>query len=183
MREMKNSGVEWLGKIPNHWRIRRIKNLFELRNEKNYEALEDVNLISLYEVDLTDEYISAVIGQGRHDNQSFFAFTATPKQQTIETFGTVVGVNENGESIRVPFHVYSMRQAIEEGYVDKKLHDVTAVQTLSRLNRTTSGKNSTFVLDFENTEEDIKGAFLPYYEDTTMEGDTDINAAYDIRNA
>lgn len=48
MREMKNSGVEWLGKIPNHWMIRRIKNLFELRNEKNYEALEDVNLISLY---------------------------------------------------------------------------------------------------------------------------------------
>ena len=48
MREMKNSGVEWLGKIPNHWRIRRIKNLFELRNEKSYEALEDVNLISLY---------------------------------------------------------------------------------------------------------------------------------------
>lgn len=48
MREMKDSGVEWLGKIPNHWRIRRIKNLFELRNEKNYEALEDVNLISLY---------------------------------------------------------------------------------------------------------------------------------------
>ena len=48
MREMKNSGVEWLGKIPNHWRIRRIKNLFELRNEKNYEALEDVNLLSLY---------------------------------------------------------------------------------------------------------------------------------------
>ena len=48
MREMKNSGVEWLGKIPNHWIIRRIKNLFELRNEKNYEALEDVNLISLY---------------------------------------------------------------------------------------------------------------------------------------
>lgn len=48
MSEMKDSGVEWLGKIPNHWMIRRIKNLFELRNEKNYEALEDVNLISLY---------------------------------------------------------------------------------------------------------------------------------------
>lgn len=48
MREMKDSGVEWLGKIPNHWTIQRIKNLFELRNVKNYEALEDVNLISLY---------------------------------------------------------------------------------------------------------------------------------------
>ena len=58
MREMKDSGVEWLGKIPNHWMIRRIKNLFELRNEKNYEALEDVNLISLY----TDK------GVGQHSN-------------------------------------------------------------------------------------------------------------------
>ena len=67
-------------------------------------------------------------------------------------------------------------------YVDKKLRDVTAVQTLSRLNRTTFGKNSTFVLDFENTEEDIKDAFLPYYEVTTLEGSTDLNQVYDLRN-
>lgn len=67
-------------------------------------------------------------------------------------------------------------------YVDKKLRDVTAVQTLSRLNRTTRGKGSTFVLDFENTEEDIKGAFLPYYEVTTLEGSTDLNKVYDLRN-
>ena len=66
-------------------------------------------------------------------------------------------------------------------YVDKKLKDVTAVQTLSRLNRTAGGKNSTFVLDFENTEEDIKEAFLPYYETTTMEGSTDLNKVYDLR--
>ena len=67
-------------------------------------------------------------------------------------------------------------------YVDKKLRDVTAVQTLSRLNRTAPGKNSTFVLDFENTEEDIKDAFLPYYETTTLEGSTDLNRVYDFRN-
>ena len=67
-------------------------------------------------------------------------------------------------------------------YVDKKLRDVTAVQTLSRLNRTTFGKNCTFVMDFENTEEDIKGAFLPYYETTTLEGSTDLNRVYDLRN-
>ena len=67
-------------------------------------------------------------------------------------------------------------------YVDKKLRDVTAVQTLSRLNRTTGGKNSTFVLDFENTEEDIKAAFLPYYEMSTLEGATDVNRVYDLRN-
>ena len=309
------------------------------------------------EVDLTDDYINAVIGQGRHDNQSFFAFTATPKGQTLESFGTVVGVTAEGEAVKAPFHVYSMRQAIEEKYildvlanyttvkeafklirvsednpeliegpaaralfkyykkhgytiaqktemimtnflencryqigkkgkamvvadsranavryylsikkyidehptecagcgvmiafsgevtledypsdkpfteasmnldengkyittdkkfrqsfhssqynilvvankyqtgfdepllhtmyVDKKLRDVTAVQTLSRLNRTTGSKSSTFVLDFENTEEDIKAAFLPYYEMSTLEGATDVNRVYDLRN-
>ncbi len=304
------------------------------------------------EVDLTNEYVNAVIGQGKHENQSFFAFTATPKAQTLELFGTP---QPNGQ--KAAFHVYSMHQAIEEGYildvlanyttvkeafrlikvsednpeliegaaskalfkyykehgytiaqktemimsnflqngryqiggkgkamivadsranavryyfaikkylaehpqesagsdvmiafsgeitledypsekpytestmnldengsyittdkkfrkafhssrynilvvankyqtgfdepllhsmyVDKRLRDVTAVQTLSRLNRTTGGKNSTFVLDFENTAEDIKEAFLPFYEATVMEGDTDVNKVYDLRS-
>lgn len=309
------------------------------------------------DVDLTDDYINEIIGQGRHENQSFFAFTATPKGQTIENFGTEVGVKPDGEPIKAPFHVYSMRQAIEEHYildvlsnyttikeafklirvsednpeliegqtsralfkyykkhgytiaqktemimanflencryqidrkgkamivadsranavryylavkryieahpnectgcdamiafsgevtledypsdkpfteatmnldekgryittdkmfrqafhsnqynilvvankyqtgfdepllhtmyVDKKLRDVTAVQTLSRLNRTCPGKSSTFVLDFENTEEDIRDAFSPYYETTILEGSTDLNKVYDLRN-
>lgn len=309
------------------------------------------------DVDLTDDYINEIIGQGRHENQSFFAFTATPKGQTIENFGTEVGVKPDGEPIKAPFHVYSMRQAIEEHYildvlsnyttikeafklirvsednpeliegqtsralfkyykkhgytiaqktemimanflencryqidrkgkamvvadsranavryylaikqyiaahptecagcgamiafsgevtledypsekpfteatmnldengkyittdkkfrkafhssqynilvvankyqtgfdepllhtmyVDKKLRDVTAVQTLSRLNRTCPGKSSTFVLDFENTEDDIRDAFLPYYETTILEGSTDLNKVYDLRN-
>jgi len=47
-RSMKDSGVAWIGEIPKEWKISRIKNLFELRNERSYEALEDVNLISLY---------------------------------------------------------------------------------------------------------------------------------------
>lgn len=46
---MKDSGVEWIGEIPAHWEITRIKNKFELRNERNDEAdLSKVNLISLY---------------------------------------------------------------------------------------------------------------------------------------
>ncbi len=46
--EMKDSSMEWAGKIPKHWEQRRIKTLFALRNEKNYLSLNDVNLISLY---------------------------------------------------------------------------------------------------------------------------------------
>ena len=308
------------------------------------------------DVDLTDEYIRAVFGQGKHENQSFFAFTATPSPKSLEIFGTTE-LRPDGTTVHKPFHVYSMRQAIEEGfildvlenyttiegsfniikisadnpeliespasralvryykenwhtiaqktevimtnflgncryqiggkgkamvvadsranavryylaikkymeehkeesegsnvmiafsgevnlpelpsekpyteatmnldekgnyittdknfrrafhsglynilvvankyqtgfdepllhsmYVDKKLKDIAAVQTLSRLNRTAPGKQSTFVMDFENTADDIKKAFLPFYEETTMQGDTDINTVYDLRS-
>lgn len=63
-------------------------------------------------------------------------------------------------------------------YVDKKLSGVTAVQTLSRLNRThrtASGerKRKTFVIDFVNKPEDIRTAFEPYFNGATLETETD----------
>ena len=66
-------------------------------------------------------------------------------------------------------------------YIDKKLKGVNAVQTLSRLNRTHSGKDDTFVLDFVNTSEDIKKSFSEFYEVTELDGTTDYNQVYDIR--
>lgn len=321
---------------------------------KNYAEEEGIDES---EVDLSNDYINAVVGQGKHENQSFFAFTATPKGESLELFGVTEYNALDGHPTHRPFHVYSMRQAIEEGfildvlanyttikeafklvkvsddnpeliegptskalfkyykkhgytitqktemimtnflencryqiggkgkamvvadsranavryyfaikqylkdhpdeskgsdvmiafsgeisledmpsekpyteatmnldengkyittdkkfrkafhsdlynilvvankyqtgfdepllhtmYVDKKLKDITAVQTLSRLNRTAPNKQSTFVLDFENTEKDIKESFLPYYETTKMEGDSDINRVYDLRS-
>lgn len=56
-------------------------------------------------------------------------------------------------------------------YVDKKLRGVTAVQTLSRLNRTYKGKQTTFVLDFVNTYDDIEDAFSKYYTNTKLTRD------------
>lgn len=67
-------------------------------------------------------------------------------------------------------------------FVDKKLSGVKAVQTLSRLNRTTRGKHDTFVLDFVNSAEDIKKSFEPYYEETVLEKETNPNVVYDIKN-
>ena len=305
------------------------------------------------EVDLSDRLIETIITQGKHENQSFFAFTATPKNKTIELFGEPY---YDGNELKYrPFHIYSMNQAIEEGfildvlanyvtikeafrivkvsqdnpeliegpaqkaivryyrehghtiadktemilsnflengrfqingkgkamiiadsranavryyfaikeylknnpekakgcgvlvafsgtvrldndpteyteaglnfdadgnslntdkkfraafrsdafnilivankyqtgfdepllhsmYVDKKLRDVNAVQTLSRLNRTCPGKTSTFVLDFVNTDDVIKDAFQPYFEATLLEGRTDYNKVYDLRS-
>lgn len=65
-------------------------------------------------------------------------------------------------------------------YVDKKLGGVSAVQTLSRLNRTTYGKDETFVLDFVNTTDDIKEAFQPYYTTTVLSEGTDPNILHDL---
>ncbi|WP_347230064.1 type I restriction endonuclease subunit R [Streptococcus thermophilus] len=54
-------------------------------------------------------------------------------------------------------------------YVDKKLRNVAAVQTLSRLNRIFRGYNKkTFILDFKNTYDDIRAAFAPYYRETIL---------------
>ncbi|NWH12238.1 type I restriction endonuclease subunit R [Acholeplasma laidlawii] len=312
---------------------------------KEYAEMEG---IEEDEVDDTDELVAEVLAQGQHSNQSFFAFTATPKNKTIELFGR----RNPSTGKHEPFHVYSMRQAIEEGfildvlkyyttlqdqfkivrttrdnpeviegqakrvlvryykehgftihkktelimdnflnngqfridgkakamvvadsrhnavryyhaiqeyikdnpditsnigvlvafsgevkldgksyreaemnidseghyinsdkklrkafrsdkfnilvvankyqtgfdepllhsmYVDKKLHGVNAVQTLSRMNRVYPGKVDTFVMDFVNTHEDMKKSFQPFFETTYLDGQTDYNRVYDLR--
>jgi type I restriction enzyme R subunit len=68
-------------------------------------------------------------------------------------------------------------------YVDKRLSGVQAVQTLSRLNRTTRDKDQVYVLDFVNEIQEIKEAFEPYYTSTIISEGTDINALNDLRTA
>jgi type I restriction enzyme R subunit len=59
-----------------------------------------------------DKLLDEMAAQGAHENMSFFAFTATPKDKTLNMFGWK---DENGKYH--PFHVYSMRQAIEERFI------------------------------------------------------------------
>ena len=61
---------------------------------------------------MEDRLTREMISHGRHQNLSFFAFTATPKEKTLEQFGT-----EYEDGSFHPFHIYSMRQAIEEGFI------------------------------------------------------------------
>lgn len=294
--------------------------------------------------DAEDKLVKELLGHGRHKNLSFFAFTATPKEKTIELFGT-----QHSDGHFYPFHIYSMRQAIEEGFIldvlknymtykncyriakstpdnpnvptskavkavrryeslhphnleqktaiiieqfrsitkqkiggrakamvvtasrlhavryyhtfkqylekkgyddveiliafsgvvkdgdteytepsmnktkdgntisekqlksefhkddfnmlivaekyqtgfdepllhtmfiDKKLSGVKAVQTLSRVNRTTAGKNDTFILDFVNTKEEIEESFKPYYECSILDEEINVNLIYDTQ--
>lgn len=68
-------------------------------------------------------------------------------------------------------------------YVDKRLSGIQAVQTLSRLNRMAPGKNSTFILDFENEREEIYESFKPYYTITEKGPDSDPHLLYSLQHS
>lgn len=66
-------------------------------------------------------------------------------------------------------------------FVDKRLKNVKAVQTLSRLNRWQKLKKDTFVFDFSNTTDEIKKAFEPFYAETDLVEPVDVNYVYRFR--
>lgn len=66
-------------------------------------------------------------------------------------------------------------------YVDKRLAGIQAVQTLSRLNRCYPGKDTTYVIDFNNDPKDVLDSFKVYYETAALESTTDPNLVYNLR--
>ena len=67
-------------------------------------------------------------------NASYFAFTATPKNKTLEMFG--VPYSEDGETKHHPFHVYSMKQATQEGFIMDVLQNYTTIKSYYKLAKT-----------------------------------------------
>ena len=70
-------------------------------------------------------------------NASYFAFTATPKSKTLEMFG--MPYSEGGEVKHRPFHGYTMKQAIQEGFILDVLKNYTPVESYYRLAKTVEG--------------------------------------------
>ncbi|MFQ7828013.1 type I restriction endonuclease subunit R [Clostridium fessum] len=84
------------------------------------------------ELDPDDKLMKEIIVHGKHKNLSFFAFTATPKDKTLELFGT-----EYEDGSFHPFHIYSMRQAIEEGFILDVLQNYMTYDTCFKIAKTT----------------------------------------------
>jgi len=92
---------------------------------------EDAGFVAAAEDPVEEALAMAVAARGRQANLSFFAFTATPKARTLEMFGTW-----NAEENRFePFHLYSMRQAIEEGFILDVLANYTTYKTYWRIEK------------------------------------------------
>ena len=79
---------------------------------------------------LAEAIKTGMAAHGPQGNLSFFAFTATPKQKTLEIFGT-----KNSAGKPEPCHVYSMRQAIEEKFIFNVLENYTTYETYFRIGK------------------------------------------------
>ncbi len=86
------------------------------------------------EMDNEDKINAMMEGRKLLTNASYFAFTATPKNKTLETFGTMF--KDGGDTKHRPFHVYTMKQAIQEGFILDVLKYYTPIDSYYKLLKT-----------------------------------------------
>ncbi len=96
---------------------------------KEYAEIEG---IAEDKVDPQDKLVKELIAHGKHKNLSFFAFTATPKDTTLEMFG-----EPSPDGSFHPFHIYSMHQAIEEGFILDVLQNYMTYKTCFKIANST----------------------------------------------
>lgn len=116
----------------------------------------------------------------------------TEPKLNVRKDGSHISENQTKAEFHDNFNVLIVAEKYQTGFdepllhtmiVDKKLKGVKAVQTLSRLNRTCRGKHDTFILDFINTKEDILEAFQPFYQETYLEKEVNVDLIYKVQNA
>ena len=90
----------------------------------------DVEIDTEAGIDTEDIISDEIARNGKQPNVSIFAFTATPKPTTLQLFGKV-----NAKGQREAFHIYSMKQAIEEGFILDVLQNFTEYSTFYQINK------------------------------------------------
>lgn len=143
-----------------------------------------------------DKYI---LEKGYTDIKTLVAFSGTVIDPDIADHEgyTEVGMNKGIKEKELPdkfgsdeYQILLVAEKYQTGfdqpllhtmYVDKRLADIQAVQTLSRLNRTCTGKKDTFILDFVNDVDEIQAAFQPYYEQPEIGERSDPQQLYELK--
>lgn len=117
------------------------KKLRQVLSQAEVEALEDGG-----EVSVEDVLAAEMSARANAQNVSFYAFTATPKGKTLELFG-----RPGPDGKPVPFHVYTMQQAIEEGFILDVLRNYTTYKTAFQLAQKADVKGDSDELVDEST--------------------------------
>lgn len=150
----------------------------------------------LHAVRYYHEFKRYIEKKGYDDVDILVAFSGVVKDGEVEYTESKLNVDKNGNSIsekQLPekfkhdFNVLVVAEKYQTGFdepllhtmfIDKKLSGIKAVQTLSRVNRTCPGKNDTFILDFVNTTEEIQASFEPYFKETILDEEVNVNLIY-----
>ncbi|RNI34020.1 type I restriction endonuclease subunit R [Hanamia caeni] len=107
------------------------KKLKEVLTSKSLEqAVTDDNDDYTSDDFVREQIERSAAARGQQPNISFFAFTATPKYKTLQVFG-----DKDAEGKPKPFHLYSMRQAIEEGFILDVLQNYTTYELYFKLTK------------------------------------------------
>ncbi len=151
-------------------RLAAVRYFHEMKRYIEQHKYDDVNILAAFSGSVLDgdvEYTEPKLNV-RKDG-SHIAESQT-KQEFHDNFNVLVVAEKYQTGFDEPL-LHTM-------IVDKKLKGVKAVQTLSRLNRTCSGKNDTFILDFFNSKDDILEAFQPFYQETYLEQEINVDLIY-----
>lgn len=97
------------------------------------EQSNNSNNANVTDIDSIIENLRKNRHEGKLDNAVFLAFTATPKKETLQIFGRTSGRIAGQYTEYVPFYSYSMKQAIEEGYILDVLQNYTTYNTYCRV--------------------------------------------------
>lgn len=154
----------------------------------------------LHAVRYYHEFKRYIKEKGYTDLGVLIAFSGTVNDKGADY--TEVGMNKKADGLNISekqlpaffnedeFKVLIVAEKYQTGFnqpllhtmfIDKVLKGVKAVQTLSRLNRTMAGKEDTFILDFANKKEDILASFEPYYKETVLDEEINVNLIYDTK--
>lgn len=143
--------------------------------EKMGTTIANKNDTEKGEMDIEAELIKIIENKKFQKNASYFAFTATPKPKTLEMFGKLCEVN--GVQKFIPFHLYSMKQAIEEGFIldvlrgyitYKSFYTITSKNDNKKYDKKKAGKKLVdYVKNHIDTIEEKAEIMINHFFDTT----------------
>ena len=157
-------------------RLAAVRYFFAIQEALKERDRTDIKVMAAFSDSVEDPPKSGTV----HTEESLNTLSmgkAVRESQTKAVFHAEGGILVVAEKFQTGFDEPLLHTMI----VDKKLRDVKAVQTLSRVNRICPGKTDTYILDFVNTNDEIKAAFQPYYQETDLAEEINIDLVFKKR--
>ena len=189
----KNSGIDWLREVPNHWSVLPGRACFCEKKQPNVGLQEKIVLSLSYGQVIVKppERLHGLVPSSFETYQIVNPMDIVSRPIDLQTSLNGFPSGQIAAKVREdPYRFLVCADKFQTGYdepllhtmyVDKTLSDIKAVQTLSRLNRAHPEKHDVFVLDFLNDADTIRDAFADFYRATILARETDPDKLHDLQ--